>query len=142
MIDAALLSNLRKIHTSFRGQGLLVNGHEYFLFIDLHKDENIKESIKYNDRFVDQGQFQWETPNRTRQVSDQGQNIIHNKKNGINLHLFVRKYKEIEKNKTEPFIYIGKGDTISYKNEQPITVQIKLDNEIPLNLYTEFTKKV
>lgn len=142
MIDAALLSNLRKIHTSFRGQGLLVNGRDYFLFIDLHKDENIKESIKYNDKFVDQRQFQWETPNKTRQASAPGQNIIHNKKNGINLHLFVRKYKEIEKNKTEPFIYIGKGDTVGYKNEQPITVQIKLDSEVPLNLYTEFTKKV
>ncbi|MGL5574872.1 MAG: DUF3427 domain-containing protein, partial [Sarcina sp.] len=42
MIDAALLSNYRKIHSSFRGSGLVTNGDDWFLFIDLHKEEDIK----------------------------------------------------------------------------------------------------
>ncbi|SES04691.1 Helicase conserved C-terminal domain-containing protein [Gracilibacillus ureilyticus] len=142
MIDAALLSNLRKIHTSFRGQGLLANENEYFLFVDLHKEEDIKESINYNDMFLDQKFFQWETPNNTKQSSDRGKNIIFNQDRGINLHLFVRKYKQIETGKTEPFIYIGKGNTVDYKGEQPIQVKIELENEVPARLYTEFTEKV
>ena len=48
MVDAALLSNYRKIHSSFRGSGLLVKWKcNIFLFVDLHKEEDIKESINY-----------------------------------------------------------------------------------------------
>jgi uncharacterized protein YbcV (DUF1398 family) len=141
MVDAALLSNYRKIHSSFRGSGLLANGNDYFLFIDLHKEEDIKESINYQDKFFDELYFQWQTPNTTSQNTERGQNIIHNVRRGINLHLFVRKYREID-GKNEPFIYIGKGETVHYEGEKPITVKIKLNHEIPPTLYTEFTKKV
>ena len=141
MIDAALLSNYTKIHSSFRGSGLIANGKEYFLFIDLHKEEDIKESINYKDKFIDSKYFQWQSPNATSQSSDRGQNIIFNKQKGINLHIFVRKYREID-GATEPYIYIGKGDVIEYEGEKPITVKMELEHEMPVNLYTEFTKKV
>ncbi|WP_084380106.1 DEAD/DEAH box helicase [Sutcliffiella cohnii] len=141
MMDPALLSNYRKTHSSFRGSGLLANDKEYFLFIDLHKEEDIKESINYKDKFIDRNTFQWQSQNSTAQSSDRGKNIIFNKDRGINLHLFVRKYREID-GKTEPFIYIGKGNTIEYEGEKPITVILQLENEVPANLYVEFTKKV
>ncbi|MCL7748772.1 DEAD/DEAH box helicase [Halalkalibacter alkaliphilus] len=141
MIDAALLSNYRKIHTAFRGSGLLANGNEYFLFIDLQKEEDIKESINYKDKFIDQNFFQWQTPNSTKQDSDRGRNIILNQERGINLHLFVRKYREID-GKVEPYIYIGKGNTVEYKGDKPITVKFELETEVPANVYTEFVKKV
>ena len=141
MVDAALLSNYRKIHSSYRGSGLLTNGNDYFLFIDLHKEEDIKESINYKDKFIEARYFQWQTPNSTSQNTERGQNIIVNKRRGIKLHLFVRKYREID-GKNEPFIYIGTGNTVHYEGEKPITVKIELDNEIPSTLFTEFTKKV
>lgn len=141
MIDAALLSNFTKIHTSFRGQGLVTNGKEYFLFIDLHKDENIDERINYKDKFIDRQYFQWQTPNNTAQSSERGINIIFNEKQGVNLHAFVRKYKEID-GIVQSYIYIGKGDVVEYSGEKPITVKMKLQNEMPVSLYTEFIKKV
>ncbi|MCP8615943.1 DEAD/DEAH box helicase [Salirhabdus salicampi] len=141
MIDAALLSNYRKTHTAFRGSGLLTNETEYFLYIDLHKEDTIKDSLKYKDEFIDRQYFQWQTPNSTTQASERGKNIIYNRDRGINLHLFVRKYKEID-GKVEPYIYIGKGNTVEFEGEKPITVKLKLENELPENLYTELTKKV
>ncbi|MGC4379363.1 DEAD/DEAH box helicase [Fictibacillus sp. Mic-4] len=141
MVDAALLSNYRKIHSSFRGSGLLTNGNEYFLFIDLHKEENVKESINYKDKFINPHEFQWQSVNTTTQQSERGKNIIFNKQRGINLHLFIRKYRKID-GKTEPYIYIGKGNSIYFEGEKPITVRMELENEVPPNLYTEFTKKV
>ena len=141
MVDTALLSNYEKIHSSFRGSGLITNGKEFFLFIDLHKEENIKESINYKDEFLSSKVFQWQTPNSTSQKSERGENIIYNKKREVNLHLFVRKYKEID-GKVQPYIYIGKGDTINFEGEKPITVKLELQNRIPENLYIEFTKKV
>ncbi|HAT4263772.1 TPA: DEAD/DEAH box helicase [Clostridium perfringens] len=140
MVDAALLSNYEKIHSSFRGQGLVKNGNEYFLFIDLHK-EDIKESINYKDKFLSRTLFQWETPNNIKQTSSEGIKIINNKENGINLHLFIRKYKEID-GKTQSYIYIGKGDVVKYEGDKPIKVEIELNNRVPESLYVEFTKKV
>ncbi|WP_246582715.1 DEAD/DEAH box helicase [Clostridium mobile] len=141
MVDAALLSNYTKIHSSFRGSGLMANGKEYFLFIDLHKEENIKESINYKDKFISRNIFQWQTPNSTSQASERGKNIIFNIERNINLHIFVRKYKQIDGN-VEPYIYIGKGNSSKYYGERPITVHLKLENEVPNSLYLEFNKKV
>lgn len=141
MIDIALLSNYRKIHSSFRGSGLLTNGNEYFLFIDLHKERGIDERINYKDKFLDQSYFQWQSHNATRQNTDRGKNLINNRDRKINLHLFVRKYKEIDK-KAQPYIYIGKGDTVEYQGEKPITMKIKLHQEVPVKIYREFIEKV
>ncbi|ETI69818.1 DEAD/DEAH box helicase [Neobacillus vireti] len=141
MIDAALLSNYRKIHSSFRGSGLLANGNDYFLFIDLHKEEDVKESINYKDKFINPHEFQWQSVNNTTQQSDRGKNIIFNQQHGIHLHLFIRKYKEMD-GKTEPYIYIGKGNSVEFEGDKPITVRMELENEVPANLYTEFTEKV
>ncbi|MFS0823191.1 DEAD/DEAH box helicase [Bacillus sp. 1P02SD] len=141
MIDAALLSNYRKIHSSFRGSGLLANGKEFFLFVDLHKEADIKESINYQDKFINTKEFQWQSVNNTSQESDRGKDIIYNKERGVNLHLFIRKYREID-GKVEPYIYIGKGNSIQFEGNRPITVRMELEHEIPANLYIEFTKKV
>lgn len=141
MGDAALLSNYRKSHSAFRGSGLLANGNDYFLFIDLHKEADIKESINYHDEFIDEQYFQWQTPNSTAPTSDRGKNIVFNKDRGINLHLFIRKYKMID-GKTQPYIYIGKGNTVAFSGEKPITVKMELEHKVPAGLYTEFTKRV
>ncbi|RDU38144.1 DUF3427 domain-containing protein [Neobacillus piezotolerans] len=141
MADAALLSNFRKSHSSFRGSGLLTNGNDYFLYIDLHKDADVEERLAYKDEIKSTREFQWQTPHTTAQHTNTGQNIIYNKARGINLHLFIRKYKVID-GKNEPFIYIGKGNTTSFEGNKPITVQMELENELPYNLYIEFTKKV
>ena len=66
---------------------------------------------------------------------------LTNKDRNISLHLFVRKYKEIDK-KVQPYIYIGKGDTVEYEGEKPITMKIKLHNDVPSKIYREFIEKV
>lgn len=114
-------------------RSILINRKEYFFFVT--------DSINYKGEFLSRTLFQWETPNSTAQTSERGKNIIFNKERGINLHLFVRKYKEIDK-KVQPYIYIGKGGVVKYEGEKPIIVEIELHNKIPENLYVEFTKKV
>ncbi|WP_426348810.1 DEAD/DEAH box helicase [Alloiococcus sp. CFN-8] len=141
MIDIALLSNYEKTHSAYRGSGLLTNGKEFFLFVDLHKEEDVREEINYKDEFINQSIFQWQTPNSTGQDSDRGKDIIFNKDRGVNLHLFIRKYKEID-GVVQPYIYIGKGDTIEYEGEKPITTKLKLLHKLPEALYIEFVKKV
>lgn len=138
--DLGPLINFRKKLSAFRGS-TIPNGNDYYLFVDLNKDEDLKESIKYKDKFISPQVFQWETPNSTRQETKQGQRLIHNKEFGINLYLFVRKFKVVDNN-TEPYIYLGKGDVTRFQGNKPITTEITLHHEVPMTLYLEFTTKV
>lgn len=140
MRDLALLSNYEKIHSSFRGQGVLTSAKpDYFLFVNLHKDEDVKETINYKDKFITQEVFQWESPNSTKQDSEIGKDLIFNIKRGIRLHLFVRKFKELE-NITQPFIYLGQVSTFSdtAQGDKPVTMQFALHNRVPDKLYNDF----
>ncbi|MGL6098840.1 MAG: DUF3427 domain-containing protein, partial [Fusobacteriaceae bacterium] len=128
-------------HSAFRGSGLLKKDDDYFVFIDLHKDENIKESIKYNDKILDRYHFQWESPNATRVDSEIGQKIVENKKLGIKIHIFLRKIKKID-GEIQQYIYIGKGDTVEYSGSKPIRTKLKLETPLSKEMYTEFTEKV
>lgn len=140
MQDVALVANYRKIHSSFRGSGLIPFHKEYFLFVDLLKDSNIKESINYKDKFISRKLFQWQSPNSTSQDSERGKNIIKNKERNIHLHLFVRKLKEID-GKIEPYIYIGKMNTIQYEGNKPITIVAELEHEVDSKIYGELVEK-
>ena len=143
MRDLALLCNYKKIHSSFRGQGLLTSAKpDYFIFVNLHKNADIKESINYKDKFISEGVFQWQTPNSTSQDSELGKDIIFSYKRGINLHLFVRKFEEVE-GVTQPFVYLGKVVPFSDTAEgnKPITIQFALEKRIPDEMYLDFTTR-
>ncbi len=140
MRDAALLCNYTKIHSSFRGQGLITSAKpDYFLFVNLHKDADIKDSINYADKFITPEHFQWQSPNSTTQNSEVGQNLIRNIERKIRLHLFVRKFEKAE-NITQPFIYLGQVSTFpdSAEGNKPITMKFALQNRVPDELFNDF----
>lgn len=138
MRDTALLSNYEKLHSSYRnGINPSVDKKSYYLFINLEKDN--EERFKYNNVIYDKRHFNWFTKTSTKVDSEVGQNFIHNKERGIELHFFIRKYNRID-GITQPFIYVGKGDVIEYKGEQPIECKIKLENKIREDIFQEFTK--
>lgn len=135
MFDTALLSEYKKTLSSFRGSGIKRNENNYFLFVTMQKDENDK--IKHINNFSDRELMRWESLSNTSQESESGQNLINNRERGINLHLFVRKYREVD-GEIQPFIYLGKVDTHSYSGNKPIIFQMKLRNRVPMKLYGEF----
>ena len=106
---------------------------------EVEKNADIKESINYKDKFISPGVFQWQSPNSTTQDSEIGKNIIYSYKRGINLHLFVRKFEEVE-GVTQPFVYLGKVVPFSDSAEgnKPITIQFALENRVPDELYLDF----
>jgi len=139
--NMALLSNYDKMHSAFRGSGLLNHKNDRFLIVELHKDESIEERIKYKDKFISPSIFQWQSPNNTSQESERGKDLTQNKQRGVNLHLFVRKIKEID-GVIQPFIYLGKAGCIEKEGEKPITLQLKLENRIPAALYDELNSPI
>ncbi|EAS42983.1 DEAD/DEAH box helicase [Photobacterium profundum] len=134
MRDIALMANVRKTHSSYRGTGVLREGNDFFFFVDLHKEEG---AIDYKDKFISSSQFQWDSPSGCSPISKQGREIINHKESDIKLHLFVRKFKDLD-GVTEPYVYIGKGDVVSYEGEKPINFQLNLQTQVSQAVYDEF----
>lgn len=143
MRNIAPLCNYEKIHSSFRGSGLLTSAKpQYFIFVDLYKADNIREEINYHDKFITSNLFQWQSPNNMTQDSDRGKDVIDSIGRHTHLHLFVRKFKEVESIPQE-FIYLGEVRTMSdtVKGECPVTMDFAIP-ELPADLYNDFITDV
>lgn len=140
MLNIAQLCNFNKIHSSFRGSGFLKFEDDFFLFITIDKDK-YKKAQKYVNDFISKEVFTYSSKPSHTSIKGDGLRLTQNKKFNVNLHIFVRKYAKVDK-KTQNFIYLGLANTISYKNEKPIDLKLKLEKPLSTKLYEEFTKLV
>ena len=143
MRNIAPLCNYEKIHSSFRGSGLLTSAKpQYFIFVDLYKADDIREEINYHDKFITPNVFQWQSPNNMNQDSDRGKDIINNTERHTHLHLFVRKFKEVE-SIPQDYIYLGEVATMpdTAIGVCPVTMDFSIP-EVPVNLYNDFITDV
>jgi hypothetical protein len=138
MLNIAKLCNFPKIHSSFRGSGFLKYENDFFLFINLEK-EKFSKSANYHNAFLSKDIFTYQSkPSHSSDKGD-GQRLCENKKFEVKLHIFVRKYVQIDK-KTQDFIYLGVANTLKYWDNKPISLELKLENPLSEKLFEEFTK--
>ena len=140
MLNIAQLCNFPKIHSSFRGSGFLKYEDDFFLFINLEK-EKFSKSANYHNTFLSKDIFTYQSKPSMSQEKGDGQRLIENKKHKVKLHIFVRKFAQVDK-KTQEFIYLGLSNSVKYNGDKPISLELKL--EIPLDdkLFEEFTKLI
>jgi len=141
MKDMGFLTNYGKSFSSIRGSGVWRNGDHFYLFVDLHKEDTISESIDYKDKIIDQYTMQWETQNKTKQTSKTGRDLCLNQERGIRLHMFVRKAKKIGSQNID-YMYLGEVNTQSFEGNQPITIQMKFDRPLPKYVFQDLTQKI
>ncbi len=120
-----------------------LNEKSYYIFVNLHKGADVKDSINYKDKFITPGVFQWQSPNSTKRDSETGRDWVYNLQRGVTLHLFVRKFEKIE-GITQPFMYLGEVITFpdSAEGEKPITMLFALQHRVPDDIYQELTDVV
>lgn len=115
------------------------------MFINYDKEEGISESIKYEDRLVDQNTIIcFSKPRRTIESEDVVK-IYSEKTNHVKIHLFIRKNKDDEASKE--FYYLGLmhayGEpiqtTMSNTNNNVVQFTYKLENEIRKDIYDYIT---
>jgi superfamily II DNA or RNA helicase/HKD family nuclease/SOS-response transcriptional repressor LexA len=95
------------------------------IFVNYHKDEDISDSIKYEDEFINNKEFSWMSKSNRKLESNDVQSILGNKGN-IRLPLFIKKSNdegiefyymgdiEPEKDKIEQtFMSSGSGKKVS-----------------------------
>ncbi|MFW0712497.1 DEAD/DEAH box helicase [Aliarcobacter butzleri] len=140
MLNIAKLCNFPKIHSSFRGSGFLKYENDFFLFINLEK-EKFSKSANYHNAFLSKDVFTYQSkPSHSSDKGD-GERLCENKKFGVKLHIFVRKFIQVDK-KTQDFIYLGVANSIKYWDNKPISLELKLENSLSDKLFEEFTKIV
>ena len=114
------------------------------IFVTYHKDEDISESTKYEDKFMNKEVFSWMTRSRVKLDSKEAQSIINHEKTDLGMYLFVKKSDDEGKD----FYYIGnvrpidKRETTIKDNkgrDLPIVnFMLKLDDEVKDELYSYF----
>lgn len=106
--DACRLLNWEKngIYGNIGGYMLDKGTKTFPVFINYDKSDDINDTIKYQDRFVNTNTLMAISRSRRSVKSKDVQNFLHAKERGIDVHLFVRKNKE--DNISKEFYYLGR----------------------------------
>ncbi|MGK0575642.1 DUF3427 domain-containing protein [Macrococcus capreoli] len=134
---AAIIGYDKSIY-SWRDGVKQYNGNHY-LFVNLKKDtENVEEHLMYDDYFIDELHFHWQSQNKTSRDSKTGQQYINHVRDNKKVFLFVRRATN-EEGITLPFYYMGEIEFTSAKGDKPISIEWKLKNPVPRKLLDELT---
>jgi len=116
------------------------------IFVTYEKKDDISETTKYEDQFVDPQVFSWMTRSRVNLESTESQEIIHHEENGLKIYLFVKK----SDGEGTDFYYMGrvtpidwKETTIADKNGKLLPImnfRMRLKHTVRNDIYDYLTK--
>lgn len=117
------------------------------IFVTYEKKNDISESTKYEDQFVDSHVFSWMTRNRVKLDSIESQELIHYRENGLMIYLFVKKSDD----EGTDFYYMGPVEPIEYtektiendkgKSLPIMNFKMKLKYPVRNDIYDYITKE-
>jgi len=119
----------------------------YPVFINYHKDESIQDTVKYEDRFIDNSTIIAISKSGRSLASNDVKLALDSEKNGVRMELFVRKNKE-DKNTSKEFYYLGKikptGDVYEMlmpnTNKKAVEIVYKLETPVRDELFEYLVK--
>ena len=116
------------------------------IFVTYEKKEDISETTKYEDQFIDPQIFSWMTRSRVSLTSPESQEIIHYKENGLKIYLFIKK----SDGEGTDFYYMGRVIPIDYqettiadKNGKLLPImnfRMRLKNAVRTDIYDYLTE--
>lgn len=95
------------------------------IFVTYEKNEDISESTKYEDQFVNKETFSWMTRSRVKLESTEPQAIIHHKETNLGIHLFIKKSDDEGKD----FYYIGQ---VTPFDQEETTIKDNKGHDLPI----------
>jgi len=130
---AELSKNLKQptISSVREGKFKCKNSDSYLLFVDLEKSDKEDKRFHFND-FFEGDFFHWDSQTIQHIDSSEIEMVV---KGELVPHLFVRINQKI-KNKTQPFIYCGRLDYLSYEKGTSYPVHMIFQN-IDYDDYTQ-----
>ncbi|WP_405303992.1 DEAD/DEAH box helicase [Methanobrevibacter sp.] len=114
------------------------------IFVTYEKNDDIAESTKYEDCFINKETFSWMTRSKVKLESKEPQAIINHEKTDLGIYMFVKKSDDEGKD----FYYIGQvtpfdWEETTIRNDKGQTLPIvnfkyKIENEVKDELYSYF----
>lgn len=121
--------------------------HTFPIFINYDKEDNIRDTVKYEDHFIHHSRLVAISKNGRTIQSEDIQNFLHAKERGITVPLFVRKNKEDKISKEFYFLGFveatGNVQEIVMANTQKSAVEIewRLDTPVRDDIYEYIVKE-
>jgi len=106
-------------------QGFITLENALVLLVTLDKTGKAADH-RYEDRFLSDTEFQWQSQNKTTQDSKPGRMIRDHQAMGLPVHLFVRQRAKTRAQKAAPFVYRGELTFERWEGDGPITVWWKV----------------
>lgn len=111
------------------------------LFVTLYKDEGrFSASTMYDDYFINERLFHWQSQNSTTPESEVGKSYINQKQKGKEILLFVRESGKDENGLTMSFVFCGRLDYLQHQGRKPMSITWKLETPPPALLLDEGKK--
>lgn len=109
------------------------------VFINYKKDENISETLRYEDRFESPSVLKAISKSKRTLESEDVQKMLHAKEQGIEMFLFVRRNKDDKQSKE--FYYLGKifatgnVEKIKVGKEDAVEIEYELETPVRQDIY-------
>ena len=116
------------------------------IFVTYEKQDDISETTKYEDQFVNPQLFSWMARSRVTLNSPESREIIESEANGLKIYLFIKK----SDGEGTDFYYMGRVKPINYREttisdnkgrDIPImNFRLQLEQAVRNDIYDYFTK--
>ncbi|WP_326722850.1 DUF3427 domain-containing protein [Streptomyces sp. NBC_00243] len=107
------------------------------LLITLEKNEkDFSPAVRYKDFALSPTLFHWESQNATAANSPTGLRYQNHKQQGSHVLLFVRRYKNTDIGKSQPWMLLGPATYADHTGSKPMAITWQLEHELPADVWT------
>ncbi|MEV4038035.1 DUF3427 domain-containing protein [Streptomyces umbrinus] len=107
------------------------------LLITLEKNEkDFSPTIRYKDYALSPTLFHWESQNATAENSRTGLRYRHHEQQGSHVLLFMRRYKNNDMGKSQPWMLLGPATYVEHAGSKPMAITWRLQHELPADVWT------
>ncbi|MEU6814829.1 DUF3427 domain-containing protein [Streptomyces sp. NPDC046860] len=107
------------------------------LLITLEKNEkDFSPTVRYKDYALTPTSFHWESQNATAADSRTGKRYQQHEELGSEVLLFMRRYKNTDIGKSQPWMLLGPATYDTHKGSKPMAITWHLEHELPADVWT------
>jgi len=107
------------------------------LFINLNKSEkDFSPTTMYEDYAINESLFHWQSQSTTSSSSPTGQRYINHAKEGSQVLLFAREFKQVN-NEAQPYVFLGKATYVSHLGSRPMSIIWRLAEPLPASMVSK-----
>lgn len=107
------------------------------LLITLEKNEkDFSPTVRYKDYALSPTLFHWESQNATAADSRTGLRYQQHTQRGSHVLLFMRRYKNTDIGKSEPWMLLGPATYVEHTGSKPMAITWHLEHALPADVWT------